>query len=342
MPFVYVAPMVPVVGVLPFVAFIARNRVRRAWGWWAISAFAMLGFALSVWAGVVALVVEGLVIADAIRVALQRPADGTPPAPKRRWLHLGAMLVAAIGLSIWMRAFVVEAYRIPSSGMAPTLLAGDHVFAGKLGVRFGGPALGDIAVLRNPCRPEVDYVKRVVALAGDRVEIRCDQLYRNGVAVPSEPVGGPCAYDDIDDRSGAWAARDCQRRRETLGDVTHDVLLDPDATGTEASQHDFPEPGARDAGFSCHVDRRGPAERARSAGQVVSRADVPADDACAQRAHFVVPPGHVFVMGDNRHNSADSRAWGPVPVDHVKGRVDRIWWSLGPAGMRWDRVGAVE
>ena len=53
----------------------------------------------------------------------------------------------------------------------------------------------------------------------------------------------------------------------------------------------------------------------------------------------VVPPGHLFVMGDNRHNTSDSRVWGFVPAAHVKGRVRMVWWSRGEEGVRWDRVG---
>jgi signal peptidase I len=53
----------------------------------------------------------------------------------------------------------------------------------------------------------------------------------------------------------------------------------------------------------------------------------------------VVPPDNFFVLGDNRDNSYDSRRWGFVPVDHVKGVATVIWWSQGPAGARWSRVG---
>ena len=327
---------------LPFIALIARNRVWRAWVWWALLFVAALGFAVTAWAGAAVAILWVAVFVDGIRVAIRRPPADAPRASGLRWLHLPAMMVAGVVLALGLRLFVVEAFKIPSAAMLPTLEIGDHILANKLGLRFGEPRLGDVLVFRNPCTPEKDFVKRVVALPGDRIEIRCDRLYRNGALVPSEPVAGACTYDDFDERAGTWMKGDCQRHRERLGDVTHDVLLMPDATAGAPSPHDFPEPGADDAGFVCHVDRRNPAQRAQSAGQVVSRADVPVEDVCAQRAHFVVPPDHVFVLGDNRHNSSDSRMWGPVPIDHLKARVARIWWSAGRDGMRWDRFGAID
>jgi signal peptidase I len=333
--------MISVVGILPLVAFIARNRIGRAWAWWALCGLCFAGLAVSMWAGLLALIVEGFVIADAIRVVLERPSAGAPPASKLRWLHMPVIFLAAVALALGLRVFVNEPYRNPSAAMVPTLEVGDHMFANKLAMRLGAPEVGDIIVFRNPCTPEKDFVKRVVALAGDTVEVRCDRLYRNGVEVPAETVAAPCTYDDYQEDREQWQKTDCLRRHERLGDTVHDVVYEPGTTFEAAGRHDFPE--GTEAGFACHVDRRSPAERARSEGKVVALTGVPSTDACAPRAHFVVPPGHVFTMGDNRHNSSDSRIWGPVPLDHVKGRIDRIWWSMGPRDeIRWDRLGEID
>jgi signal peptidase I len=64
--------------------------------------------------------------------------------------------------------------------------------------------------------------------------------------------------------------------------------------------------------------------------------------ACDPQLHYVVPQDTVFVLGDNRHNSHDSRYWGPVPLDNIKGKALFIWWSSSePSGIRWSRMGSI-
>jgi signal peptidase I len=196
------------------------------------------------------------------------------PQPLLLLLAATASVLVPVLYALALRAFVVEAFSIPSGAMMPTVMPGDHIFVRKLLLQ---PRRGDVAVFRFPLDTEVKYIKRIVAIAGDTVEQRRGQLLINGVAVNTVESDEPC---------DAPAESDCRIRIEELGHP-YKVMLD------------------------------GP----------------PQDTAPVQ-----VPPGHFFVMGDNRNNSNDSRVWGFVPDHLYIGRASLIWFSSGPEGPRWDRL----
>jgi signal peptidase I len=185
-------------------------------------------------------------------------------------------LAVALLLALVIRTFIVQAFKIPSGSMLPTLQIGDHILVNKFlyGPRLEVPltqmSLGQLPGLRHPQAGDVvvfvwpkdrtkDFIKRVIATEGQTVEMRQKQVYIDG-----KP------WDD------------------------------PHATYTAG------HPGAG--------DNFGP---------------------------VTVPPGHIFVMGDNRDQSYDSRFWGPVPMSDIKGKALIIYWSWdGPdRWVRWDRLG---
>ncbi len=209
----------------------------------------------------------------------------------------------AVIIALLLRAFVVEAFKIPSGSMIPTLKVGDHIFVNKFiyGIRIpftnykprfmeGEPKRGEVIVFVYPVDETKDFIKRVVAVGGDTIEVRNEVVYVNGEAVPRRRLPGPCTYADVEEESGRWQPRACVAFEERVGDITYRVI--------------------QDAGLS-------------------NLNDMPP---------VKVPPRHVFVMGDNRDNSHDSRRWGPVPDDNIKGKAMIIWWSRGvPEGIRWRR-----
>lgn len=163
-----------------------------------------------------------------------------------RWLLELVVLVAlAFVLAMGIKTFVVQPFVIPSGSMEPTLEIDDRVLVNKFVYRFWAPRPGDVVVFLSPESNQVDYIKRVVAVAGQTVEVKDGVVYVDGKA-----------------------------RREP------------------------------------YVNRTSP-------------------DHSTLRSPVKIPAGYVWLMGDNRSNSRDSRFFGPQPVDRLLGKAFVIYWPLG-------------
>lgn len=214
-----------------------------------------------------------------------------PPRRKRRsvgkivGLAVGAAVLLVLVLPLLLRTFGFEAYKIPAGSMRPTLEIGDHLFVDKTGYT---PRRGDVVVFTYPKDPDKDFIKRIVALGGDTVEVRNNQVFLGGKPVPRRRLKRACESAGFEEDAGQ--TRPCVAYEERLDDNRYEVIQDVDG---------------------------------------LPMANKP----------IVVPPDHAFVMGDNRDNSHDSRFWGTVPYDLIKGKAWMIWFSSGPDGVRWDRLG---
>jgi signal peptidase I len=242
-------------------------------------------------------------------------ADGEVDVRLRPWRkselreYLESILVA-IAVALGLRAFVVEAFKIPSGSMIPTLQVGDHIFVNKF---IFGPAVpwthsrlwthmppkrGDVIVHAFPEHPEQDFIKRVIAVPGDKLEARNGHPWINGWEVPSCPVGLYQYTETEMEVESASTKREGDLFVEYLGDEAYLALYDRATSG-------FP------------TEYQGP---------------------------FHCKPGEVWVMGDNRNRSHDSRMWwggrgGGVPFENIKGRALFVWLSVLDGNIDWTRFG---
>lgn len=195
-------------------------------------------------------------------------------------------IIIAILLALVIRAFVIQAFKIPSGSMKPTLLVGDHILVNKFiyGVRlpflnteiihFTNPKRGDIVVFRYPVDPSKDFIKRVIGTPGDIVKIQDKRVYVN-----DQPLDEP---------------------------------------------------------YAVHSDNR-----------ILPASVSPRDNL----SPITIPPNSLFVMGDNRDESYDSRFWKFVNTDDLRGKAFIIYWSWNRDGeltwtptlsyIRWNRIGRI-
>lgn len=246
--------------------------------------------------------------------------EGLTTPKKGKWREYAESLFVALLIAFFIRSFVIEAFKIPSSSMTPTLVVGDHIFVNKFiyGLRipltkkkivhFRNPKRGEAIVFIYPLDEGKDFIKRVVGLPGDSIQIRGDDVLVNGEKIDRQPIR-------IDPSQNPQSPR---------------LRVIPDAAANEVHVASIPVfPGWRD--FSYFVESLGSEHHLVQfdAGRSYDSRD------------FIVPTGHLFVMGDNRDNSSDSRDWGFVPLENVKGKAMFVWLSIDTdrKTLRWDRFG---
>ena len=135
---------------------------------------------------------------------------------------------ASFASLLTIRHTVIESYRSSSSGMTPTLLLGDHIMTNKLSKK---PRRGDVVVFAYPCEPDKDFVQRVVAVGGDLVEMRCNELYINGEQRSRRRLDEACTYVDLDVLHDEWIERECVLYEESIGGRTHRLIHEPGRDG---------------------------------------------------------------------------------------------------------------
>ena len=244
-------------------------------------------------------------------------------------------VVVALVLALILRATVVQAFYIPSDSMNDTLLQNDHILVNKFLYWFVGPRHGDIVVFAHHEGPVVvpspvryvhlvdslywdrqrtwfhvggpkDYIKRVVGVAGDRIRVEGGVVRRNGSALDEPHVKAGT-------NSGEFALKLPARRLDVVGGrVRLDGLPVDEFVGRLGGEYVVPPGAVPDDPANFYM---------LSIGEIAAR-------------EVVVPAGRLFVMGDNRNNSQDSRYWGFPALEDVKGKALVRYWPL-------DRIGIV-
>jgi signal peptidase I len=218
------------------------------------------------------------------------------------WLDWTAGLFPVIVVVFVLRSFLFEPFKIPSGSMIPTLMINDLILVNKFhyGVRLPvsnlkifdnhSPERGDVMVFRYPPKPSLDYIKRVVGLPGDEVAYLNKKISVNGK--PLDKAALPEFFDED-------ALRYTKQFQEVAADGQrkYRILNEDDRPSFVQATEDFP---FRE---NCRYSSEG----------VVCK----------------VPPGHYFMMGDNRDNSLDSRFWGFVPEKNIVGKAFFVWMNFG-------------
>jgi signal peptidase I len=230
-------------------------------------------------------------------------------------------IIYAVLIAIVVRTFAYEPFNIPSGSMKPTLLVGDYLFVKKWvygysrhSLPFSWPPFsgriwsapverGDIVVFKVPTDNRTDYIKRIVGLPGDRIQVVGGILHINGQPVKREPI-----EDWVDEDGKVF-----HRYLETLPNGLRHVIIE-----MSDDKPLFNPDGTPIYNFGDNTKE------------------------------YTVPPGHYFGMGDNRDNSADSRAWEYIPEENLVGRASFIFYSTAAGNLwpiweavpdtRWDRL----
>ncbi|KUG24129.1 signal peptidase i [hydrocarbon metagenome] len=208
--------------------------------------------------------------------ANESPESKTDKKPKSKVKEIIESIIIAILIALFIRTFIICAYKIPSRSMVPTLLVGDHLLVNKFmyGIKIpllrktiipvSNPQRGDIVVFIFPDDRSKDFIKRVIGVSGDKIEIKNKKIFIND-----------------------------KEYKDSYG-VYSDNIIYPSSIQTR--------------------DNFGP---------------------------VTVPEKSIFVMGDNRDESLDSRFWGFVPLKDVEGKAFIIYWSWNREdhNLRWQRLG---
>jgi signal peptidase I len=243
---------------------------------------------------------------------MERPVVSSRKSQKSVVREYTEAIIIAVILALFIRSFIVQAFKIPSGSMLPTLQIGDHLLVNKFiyGVKnpmtgailipWKSPKRGDVVVFKYPKDESIDYIKRVIGVAGDTIELRNGEVFIDNIAIEDVPACYAIQFANDDKYT-----KSCNRDPVDVHSAKSEAAISPNS------------------------------------------------DKLMDFGPFKVPSGHLFVMGDNRFHSSDSRFWGYVDERLVLGKAFVLYWSWDAnepffsAGRwksiteRWTRIGDI-
>jgi signal peptidase I len=240
-----------------------------------------------------------LIDTDQDNEASHKETEHQPLTRKQKWIKEAKSIGLSLVVVYAFRSVFFEPFRIPSGSMIPTLMIGDFILVNKFSYGFkvpfsdfsfmdinlnplyivgkSRPNRGDVIVFKYPETPAVNYIKRVVGVPGDTIEIRNKVVYVNDEKLLVEEIDGNEIMADMDDKFKAF---NLKFYKAETGEADHVIQQDNDNY------------------FKVDYEKR------------------------------TIPEGEFFVMGDNRDFSYDSRFWGYVPREYIKGKAMFVWFSM--------------
>lgn len=213
---------------------------------------------------------------------------------KQKFVKETKSIILIIVSVLAFRSVFFEPFKIPSGSMIPTLLIGDFILVNKFSYGFKvpfsdwftdpvyitgpeKPERGDVVVFKYPPKPDLNYIKRVVGLPGDSVQVIDKVVYVNDEPLKIVPIDGNIYMEDMDEKFKRYNLKFFETK---TGEHEHITQIDEDNV------------------YNSNFRK------------------------------IIVPKGNYFVMGDNRDFSADSRSWGFVPFENIKGKAVMVWFSM--------------